>query len=183
LTNTGNPFLERNSPMMKEKKVPLSFLSRYEDGVLSILLISMVILSFIQILLRNIFGIGLIWIDPLVRQMLLWVTLAGAMVATREHTHITVDAISRYLPPGRIKLATEFICNIFATIVCALLTGATFRVFYMEFQDPLGGNITPWIPLWVSLLTLPVAFGVMTLRFFRFSILSLLHTVKGETKP
>lgn len=168
---------------MKAKKSPLAFLARIEDGVLIIILMGMVLLAFIQIMLRNIFGIGLIWIDPLVRQMLLWVTLAGAMVATRDHKHITVDAITRYLPPGKIKFATGFICDTFATIVCALLTYSTFRVFHMEFQDPLGGYVMPGLPLWASLLTLPVAFSVMTLRFLRFSIRSLLHTVKGETKP
>jgi TRAP-type C4-dicarboxylate transport system permease small subunit len=168
--------------MTEEKKSSFAFFARLEEGVLMLILVGMVLLSFIQILLRNIFGIGLFWIDPLVRQMLLWVTLVGAMVATRDNNHITVDAISRYLPPGRIKFATGFICDTFATIVCALLTHSTFRVFHMEFQDPLGGYIMPGLPLWASLLTLPVAFGVMTLRFLRFSILSFLHTVKGEIK-
>ena len=169
--------------MTEEKRSPPAFLARLEDAVLMLILVGMVLLAFVQILLRNIFGIGLIWVDPLVRQMLLWLTLVGAMVATRDHKHITEDAISRYLPPGRIKLATGLICNTFAAIVCALLTYSTFRVFHMEFQDPLGGHIMPGLPLWASLLTLPVAFAVMTLRFFRFSVLSLVHTVRGETKP
>jgi TRAP-type C4-dicarboxylate transport system permease small subunit len=166
---------------MEEKKSPLAFLARLEDGVLIIIIIGMVLLAFTQIMLRNVFGIGLIWIDPLVRQMLLWLTLAGAMVATRDHKNITVDAITRYLPPGRIKHATDCICEAFAAIVCALLSYSTFSVFFMEFQDPLGGNIMPGLPLWASLLTLPLAFGVMTLRFLRFSISSLLLTIKGET--
>jgi TRAP-type C4-dicarboxylate transport system permease small subunit len=169
--------------MTKEKRSLLAFLARLEDGVLILILVGMVLLAFIQILLRNVFGIGLIWIGPLVRQMLLWLTLVGAMVATRDNNHITVDAISRYLPPGRIKLATGFICVAFATIICALLTYSTFRVFHMEFQDPVGGQIISGLPLWASLLTMPVAFGVMTLRFFRFSVLSFMHTVRGETKP
>ena len=38
----------------------------------------------------------------------------------------------------------------------------------------------PGLPHWASLLTLPVAFGVMTLRFVRFSFLSLRDTLKGE---
>lgn len=168
--------------MTEGKKSPLAFFARLEDGVLILMLVGMVLLAFIQIVLRNIFGIGLFWIDPLVRQMLLWVTLAGAMVATRDHNHITVDAISRYLPPGRMKSASGFICDTFATIVCALLTYSTFRVFHMEFLDPLGGDIMSGLPLWISLLTMPVAFGVMTLRFLRFSIISFVHTVKGKTK-
>jgi TRAP-type C4-dicarboxylate transport system permease small subunit len=137
--------------MTKGQKDPSGLTAKLEDGMLTFLLVSMIFLSFTQILLRNIFGTGLIWIDPLVRQMLLWITLAG--------------------------------CDTFAAIVCALLTYSTFRVFHMEFQDPQGGFIMTGLPLWASLLTMPVAFGVMTLRFIRFSIISLLHTVKGKANP
>jgi TRAP-type C4-dicarboxylate transport system permease small subunit len=111
--------------MAEKIKSSPAFLARLEDAVLMFILVGMVLLAFTQIFLRNIFGIGLIWIDPLVRQMLLWVTLVGAMVATRDHKHITEDAIGRYLPQGRIKLATGFISNTFATIVCALLWEVT----------------------------------------------------------
>jgi TRAP-type C4-dicarboxylate transport system permease small subunit len=169
--------------IIKGQKSLFDFAVKLEDGILTLILVSMIFLSFTQILLRNIFGTGLIWIDPLVRQMLLWITLVGAMVATRGHNHINVDAICRFIPPGRIKSATNFICDTFATIVCALLTYSTFSLFHMEFQDPQGGNIVTGFPLWASLLTMPVAFGVMTLRFVRFSILSLLHTIKGGANP
>jgi TRAP-type C4-dicarboxylate transport system permease small subunit len=167
--------------MIKSQNGSLDIVTSVEDGVLTLILVSMIVLSFIQIMLRNIFGFGLIWIDPLVRQMLLWIALVGAMVATRGHNHVTVDVITRFIPPGRIKFATDFICDFFAAIVCALLTYSTFRVFHMEFQDPQGGYIMTGLPLWASLITMPVAFGVMTLRFVRFSILSLLHSFKGET--
>jgi TRAP-type C4-dicarboxylate transport system permease small subunit len=145
-----------------------------------LILVGMVCLAFLQIVLRNVFGIGLIWIEPLVRQMLLWIALAGAMVATRDHNHITVDAVSRFLPPGRIKFASGLLCDTFAAIVCSLLTYSTFLVFYREFQDPLLGNIMPGLPHWASLLALPIAFGVMTLRFVRFSFLSFRNTLKGK---
>lgn len=144
-----------------------------------LILVGMIVLSFLQIMLRNVFGIGLVWIEPLVRQMLLWVALMGAVVATRDHNHISVDALSRFLPPGRIKYAAGFVCDAFAMIICALLTYSTFLVFKLEFQDPQGGYIMPGLPLWGSLLTLPVAFGIMTLRFVRFSVLSLLNLVRG----
>jgi TRAP-type C4-dicarboxylate transport system permease small subunit len=159
---------------------PFVIFAKIEDTVLVLILVAMIFLAFLQIVLRNVFGIGLIWIEPLVRQMLLWVALAGAMVATRDHNHITVDAVSRFLPPGRIKFASGLICDTFAAVICGLLTYSTFLVFHREFQDPLLGNIMPGLPHWASLLTLPVAFGVMTLRFVRFSFLSLRNTLKGE---
>lgn len=161
-------------------KKPSAIFARIEDGILVLILVCMVILAFLQILLRNVFGIGLIWIEPLVRQMLLWVALAGAMVATRDHDHITVDAVSRFLPQGRIRSAARLLCDSFSTVICGLLTYATFLVFYREFQDPLLGDILPGLPHWGSLLTLPLAFGVMTLRFVRFSALSLYDTFKGR---
>ena len=167
--------------MVNGKRNLSAFFSRLEDAALILMLVGMVLLAFTQILLRNIFGIGLVWIDPLVRQMLLWVTLVGAMVATREQKHISVDALTRFLPVGRIKSATGCICNIFAAIVCMLLTWSTFRVFHMEYQEPMGGYIMTGLPLWASLFVMPLAFGVMTLRFLCFSLRSLLHTVKGET--
>lgn len=168
--------------MTKEQKPPPGLAARLEDAVLTVILVGMVLLSFSQILLRNVFGTGLIWIDPLVRQMLLWLTLAGAMVATRRRKHISVDAISRLIPPGRIKSATGFACDAFAAVICALLTYSTFRVFHMEYSDPLGGDIIKGFPLWVSLFTMPFAFGVMTIRFTRFSIRSLINAVNGGAK-
>ena len=159
---------------------PFVIFAKIEDGILVLILVAMIFLAFLQIVLRNVFGVGLIWVEPLVRQMLLWVALVGAMVATRDHNHITVDAVSRFLPPGRVKSASGLLCDTFAAVVCALLTYSTFLVFHREFQDPLLGNIMPGLPHWASLLTLPVAFGVMTLRFVRFSFLSLRNTLRGE---
>lgn len=166
--------------MPDRQRNPFAVFAKVEDGILVLILVAMVFLAFLQIALRNAFGIGLIWIEPLVRQMLLWVALAGAMVATRDHNHIRMDAVSRFLPPGRIKSASGLLCDTFATLVCGLLTYSTFLVFFGEFKDPLLGNIMPGLPHWASLLTLPIAFGVMTLRFLRFSFRSLRDTLKGE---
>jgi len=158
----------------------MAVLWKFEDGLLVLILVGMIVLAFLQIMLRNVLGIGLVWIDPLVRQMLLWVALLGAMVATRNHNHITVDAISRFLPEGRIKYAAGLLCDTFAMIICGLLTYSTLQVFNLEFQNPTGGNIMPGLPLWGSLATMPAAFGIMTLRFVRFSFLSLIHLIRGK---
>lgn len=171
---------EQGSGVGEKSTDPFAIFAKIEDGILMLILVAMIFLAFLQIVLRNVFGVGLIWIEPLVRQMLLWVALTGAMVATRDHNHITVDAVSRFLPPGRIRFASGLFCDTFAAVVCGLLTYSAFLVFHREFQDPLLGGIMPGLPYWASLLTLPVAFGVMTLRFVRFSFLSLRNTLRGK---
>ena len=45
---------------------------------------------------RNIFGAGIVWIDPLLRVLVLWVAIAGAVVATRNDNHIRIDYFTRY---------------------------------------------------------------------------------------
>jgi len=153
-------------------------LARIEDNLLVLLLVAMIVLAFVQILLRNLFSVGLVWIEPLVRQMLLWVALLGALVATREHNHITVDALSRFLT-GRPRSAVGFFCDTFATVVCSLLTYATFQVFLQEFRDPKLGQIVTGLPVWASLATLPTAFSIMAVRFGRFAIRNLKDSLRG----
>jgi TRAP-type C4-dicarboxylate transport system permease small subunit len=64
-------------------------------GLLAICLLSMVVLSALQILLRNVFGAGVLWIDPLLRYLTLWIGFLGAALAAAEGRHIQIDVLSR----------------------------------------------------------------------------------------
>ena len=70
-----------------------------EDGLLVVLLTGMIGLGVAQILLRNLWQTSLSWGDPLLRIALLWLTLLGAIVATRDRNHIRIDLLSHFLPP------------------------------------------------------------------------------------
>ncbi len=153
---------------------------RVEDGVLTVLLLGMALLTFLQIILRNLFATGLVWADPLLRHLLLWLTLAGAVVATGEERHICVDALRRILPEGRGKGLVEISVNAFTALVAALLTYATFRVFHLEFENPQGGYIVPGLPLWFSILIMPLSFGLITLRSIRLTLISILDLWRGR---
>jgi TRAP-type C4-dicarboxylate transport system permease small subunit len=59
----------------------------------------MISLAFAQIVLRNGFDGGIVWADSLLRIMVLWIALIGAVVASRDQRHINIDLISRFLPP------------------------------------------------------------------------------------
>ncbi len=51
-----------------------------EDSLLVVILSSMIILAVYQIISRNLFSEGVVWIDPLLRILVLWVGQAGAGV-------------------------------------------------------------------------------------------------------
>jgi TRAP-type C4-dicarboxylate transport system permease small subunit len=139
----------------------LRWLHNIEDGLLGLILFTMVALASSQVIMRNLFDSGFSWGDPLLRLLVLWLGLMGAMVATRLDRHITVDALLRVLTPALQRIA-RILTKLATAAVCALLAWHSGRLVAMdyEYQTLMIGNV----PAWIGDLILPVAFGVMTLR-------------------
>ncbi len=139
-----------------------------EDGILVILLAAMIGLAGSQILLRNLWDTGLAWGDPLVRVMVLWVALLGAMAATRNDNHINIDILSRFLS-RRAKAVSRLVTDLFTGTVCALLAYHGARFVLMD----RAAGITAFaaVPAWVCEVIIPLAFGVIAVRFLLSSLL------------
>lgn len=145
----------------------LRFTRFVEDSVMIALVSLMILLAGTQIILRNLFDTGFGWSDPLLRIMVLWVGLVGAMAATREHRHITIDVLSRFLP-ARGKQVSGVITDLFSTIVCVLLAWHSGTFVIEEFRS--GGEAFIGVPAWACEAIMPVGFAVMALRFLLSSV-------------
>jgi TRAP-type C4-dicarboxylate transport system permease small subunit len=146
--------------------------TRLEDGLLILLLGTMIAVAAAQILLRDVWRSGLMWGDPLTKVLVLWVALLGAMAAAREGNHITVDVLSRYLPP-RARAASRVLTDLFAAAVCALLAWHGGRLVQIDYQSAT--LAFAHVPTWVSELIIPAGFGVMALRFLSDALHRLRH--------
>lgn len=133
-----------------------------EAGFVALMLAIMLVLSFLQIVLRNLAQSGFVWIDPLLRHLLLWIGFAGGALATRLDRHINVDALTRFFPPAA-KRWLALVTNGFAAFVCLLLADATLRMVRSE----AGANTTGFldVPTWVLQIVMPIACFVMSCRF------------------
>ena len=69
-----------------------------EQALLVFFLALMMVTAFAQIAVRNLFGIGLTWSEPLVRYLVLWVGFLGAALAVREGRHITIEVAVLWRP-------------------------------------------------------------------------------------
>lgn len=138
-------------------------LHRVEDGIIAILLSGTMGLALYQILLRNFLGAGLVWGDILVRLMVLWLGMAGAMVATRERKHISVDLVTRYLPPAG-RWAAEALTTLFAGSVCLVAFNYSLKFTIDEYD--FGSMAFGQVPYWACVSILPLAFGVIAGRYF-----------------
>jgi TRAP-type C4-dicarboxylate transport system permease small subunit len=133
-----------------------------EDGILAAMLLAMILLAVAQILLRNFFDTGIIWGDPLLRVMVIWVALAGAMVAGRSNAHIAIDILSPWVSFQVLRLFRA-LSNLFTTVVCSIMVYYSVGFILLELED--GSVAFAGIPTWVFELIIPIAFIVLTLRF------------------
>jgi TRAP-type C4-dicarboxylate transport system permease small subunit len=133
-----------------------------ENLLLAVILLLIILLAVIQILLRNLFDTSFFWIDPFNRLMVLWLAILGAMVATREREHISIDIIQHYVKGvfGRILL---LIGNVFAAFVCLLMSYHSGRFVYLEYLD--GIQTFSSLPAWPFELILPLGMFVIAVRF------------------
>lgn len=144
----------------------ITILQKIEDSILIGLLLSMIFMAVLQIVMRNLFDSGILWGDELIRVLVLWIGLIGAMVASRNNHHISIDVISRYLP-DRIKKQTTLIISTFTALVCAVMAYFSLEFVMMERQD--GFMAFANIPAWVCESIIPVSFAIISLRYILFS--------------
>ncbi|MBW1813319.1 MAG: TRAP transporter small permease subunit, partial [Deltaproteobacteria bacterium] len=70
------------------------FFILFEKVLLTTLLFSMIVLSFGQVVARNLFSTGFIWVDQMLRLEVLWVAFIGAALATEFNQHIKIDFLA-----------------------------------------------------------------------------------------
>jgi TRAP-type C4-dicarboxylate transport system permease small subunit len=133
-----------------------------EDVFLALLLGAMIILAPLQIFLRNFFDLGISWVDPFLRVLVLWVGLMGAVAASRSDRHIRIDVASRLLPPRLASLLGLF-TNLFTGVVSGFVAWHSWRFVSGEWE--FGSTVFSGVPAWTVEIVIPVAFGFIALRY------------------
>ncbi len=161
---------EHHNTLKVSARQIINFIVRFEEILLSLFLMVMILLACYQIALRWFTSGGLIWIDPLLRYLVLWSGLLGAALATARDGHISLDVIG-YLLSDRVKNWVRVVTNSFSTIVAIFLFRAT--LLFIQSEMEFGGNGLFGLPFWAWNLIFPIAFamicfhfGVATLRAF-----------------
>lgn len=140
----------------------LRLLDKGENVILCLLLTAMILLACLQIILRTFFASGLLWIDPLLRYLVLWCGLLGAVAATSQGKHIALD-ITGSLLPEKIEPWITLITYLFCTFAAGGLTWAGWRFLQSEIE--FGGSGPLSLPLWFWNGIFPIAFGCIALKY------------------
>ena len=154
----------------------LGLLHRLEDGLLALILGLLVLLAPLQILLRNVFDTGIGWGDPLLRVLVLWVAMLGALAATRGRRQISIDLLS-HLIGERLRSGVGVVTSLFTAVVCAVVAyhSARFVASEMEYEAIAFAGV----PAWACEIVIPVAFGLIALRYALYSVGDLRDVLAG----
>ncbi len=152
------------------------YYERLEEALLVCMVFGMVLLGAMQIVFRNVISIGIVWVDPLMRHLVLWIALLGASIATREDRHITIEILPASLSQAvrsRIKGGLQ----LFSSLVCFLLVYPAIH-FILNDYDP-EDYLAFGIPLWVSQVIMPVGWLVLAIRFLYQGFRNLLRPTRN----
>jgi len=160
-------------PSLTERAARLGRL--VETTLLCAVLGAMIMLAAAQIALRNLAGSGIPWADEALRIMVLWVALLGAVAAGRDKRHVSIDAVSRYLPYGIQRGLARWVDAI-AGLACAVMAWFSW-VFLADSWSADDRVLGGAVPAWAVQVILPVAFALMAYRY------ALGAVVPGSSEP
>ena len=140
-----------------------SVFGKLEEGLISLLLVGMTSLVFLEVVMRFAFNSGVLWIQELTLLVSGWFVLLGASYGVRVGSHIGVDVIVKLFPP-KVRRVITVIAILMCLFYCALLfLGsweylAKIKKINLELEDME-------FPKWIAHSILVIGFGLLFVRF------------------
>ena len=159
----------------EQNEAPRSCWQQLSEWLLALLLTTTISLACLQIALRIFFNSGLLWIDPLLRYLVLWVGLLGAVVATSRGKHICLDLVGKRL--SHVRPYLEIMTDLFSLLASAGLGWAGW--LFISGEMKFGTTMLLGVPSWGWNLIFPLAFGLMALLY----LVILLKRISGLLRP
>ncbi|RDH82672.1 MAG: TRAP transporter small permease [endosymbiont of Galathealinum brachiosum] len=144
------------------QKTIIEWISRLEDIIVYFLLSAILIFAVLQIIFRNFFDSGFVWGDSLLRILVLWLGLAGAILASRNDKQISIDVLYPYVPDN-YKKTVQKINHFFAAAICLIISYYSLLFVNLEYQDSTMAFES--VPAWLTESVIPVGFALMGIKY------------------
>lgn len=139
--------------------------NKFEESVLSMLLVSMTILVFAEVIARFVFNHGISWAQELTLIINSWMVLLGASYCVREKAHIGVEFLTDKLSGSLAKWVTAA-AIIFCLIYCAIFLYGSIVYVYEDYLIDIELDDLP-IASWIPASALVIGFGLLMMRFLQ----------------
>jgi C4-dicarboxylate transporter, DctQ subunit len=123
-------------------------INNLEEIIIALLLATMTLLVFVEVVLRFGFGIGLMWSQELTLHLSAWMVLFGASYGIKVGSHIGVDALVKILPPAVRKIVSG-VSVIACLVYCGLFSEGAW--VYLSKMHKIGIELDDMpIQKWVA---------------------------------
>jgi TRAP-type C4-dicarboxylate transport system permease small subunit len=132
-----------------------------------VLLVVMVVVTFMQVVLRNIFNTGLSWYDDVAKFVMTWMVLISTIWLTKNNQHLNTGLKLHWkLNNKRQIYLIDGILELMIAIIAAMIAyqSAIFACMAMD----IGAVALPWLKMGCVYIMLPIAM----LGVFYYSIKS-----------
>jgi C4-dicarboxylate transporter DctQ subunit len=139
-----------------------NFINKLEEVIISLLLASMTLLVFVEVVFRFGLGVGIHWAQEMTLLLSGWMVMFGVSYGIKVGSHIGVDALVR-LFPGKVRRGVAVVAIILCLAYCGLfLSGswtylAKLKMVGIELED------IP-VPKWMANSILFLGMAMLALR-------------------
>ena len=146
----------------------------FEEKVISLLLVMMVLLVFIEVIMRFGFGTGFMWAQELTLLISAWFVLFGVSYGLKVGAHIGVDAIVKLLPHLWQRIVSS-LAVLLSLVYCGLFLYGGW--IYLAKMKKIGIELEDMeFPAWIAHSILFIGILFLTVRLAQL----LWRIIKGE---
>ncbi|MFH1888246.1 MAG: TRAP transporter small permease, partial [Pseudomonadota bacterium] len=124
---------------------------------------TMIFLSFGQVVARNIFSTGFMWVDEVLRIQVLWLTFLGAGLAAEYNRHVKIDVLAHLMGGSSATKVVDTMAQIVALVVCVLLFLGAVEFIRVERMYS-SSVLIRGVPDWLFRVVIPYFFFSMAIR-------------------
>ena len=147
--------------------------SKVEELIAVIGLSAMTVITLVAVFFRYVLQSPIIWSEEAARYLMVWSTMLGISIATRQKAHLGID-IFVSMAPKKLQRALEIFSTLMMIVMFVFLTIISIVFIQSAIRT---GNVSPMlrIPFYIIYLALPLGFGLSAVR----SIQDLVDVIKG----
>ena len=128
-------------------------------------LAAMTLVTFLQVVLRYVFGTGFVWSLEVTQYLFAWLVLIGMSYGVRTQAHIAVDIVTRRLPAGSAR-GVAWVALALALAYCAAMIYGS--VVFVDRLIALGNDARDIpLPRWLLTTVMPFGFGLLAVRLLQ----------------
>lgn len=134
----------------------------FEESIVVVLFISMVLLTFTQVLSRFVFNLSLGWSEEVSRFIFVWLVYISAAMAAKHRRHIRVEIIDTLFP----RAISKWFGVLSDLLWIAFTVYVAFYGYEMVAMVTEHGQLSPAVQLPMGFVysIIPLGFGLIALR-------------------